>query len=98
MRPHCPGVEVERGACYPCGYAQTRRPSGRIPGRGTTSGVTVDLPAFDVVDLMHTLTVTMPRYPGDPAVAITAVEQTGEDAPLVHQMTFGDHAGTQNVT
>ena len=56
--------------------------------------MTVDLPAFDVVDLTHTLTVTMPRYPGDPAVAITALEQTGEDAPLVHQVTFGDHAGT----
>jgi len=54
----------------------------------------VDFPAFEVIDLTHTLTGSMPRCPGDPGLKLTKVQQAAPDAPLVHEVSLGDHLGT----
>jgi kynurenine formamidase len=54
----------------------------------------MNLNNFDIIDLTHPITSSMPQWPGDPKTAIDAVSKYSSDGFNLNNISIGEHTGT----
>lgn len=66
-------------------------PQGFDGGPGFLAGA---FPRREIVDLSHTVSPGMPRWPGDPAVTFTPWADLAGDGYYLRRFSMGEHGGT----